>query len=291
MLRSKMDAVLIEYTTPDGLSLDGQLFISKKGNKKVVIHEHGMHSNFFNGSMIKEMAQRLKGSDYDFFSTNNRGFGISSRFFFKEKKKSIGTAFEIFEECIHDIEGAIETMKKLGYTDVVLSGQSTGCQKVTYYQGEKKNPIVKGVILLSPTDDYNFRKTSLGKKFFFAYTGAKIMVATGMGNNILPHWASKHSAMRFLSYTDPKNVEAQLFNYSGEMKHLREIKCPILALFGTEENHLGDKSTKEMLQILREKSNSRLLVTKEIEGDNHEFEVHPHKASKIILDFLKKINK
>lgn len=284
-----LKSILVSYKSIDGFTLQGALSKSRATNKKVVIYEHGMHSNFFSAPLAMEIAQTLCSTNYDLFTTNNRGMGLITRFNKGKEKIKIGTALEKFEECIFDIDGAIKTMQHMGYKDIILLGQSTGCQKITYYQSVKKNKKVKGLILLSPTDDYNFRIAELGEKFKSAVLLAKKMIARGEGGKIMPNWASRYSPKRFLSYAEAKNVEADLFNYSGKMKHFSSIKIPILAIFGSNEEHIGNKTPAQMLKILKEKTNSTLLVTEEIKGDNHEFEFHPKKVTKAILGFLSKL--
>jgi len=282
------EATMITYKSKEGFNLHGALYKSKKGNKQVIIHQHGMIGNFFGFPLINEEIKFLKGSAYDLFSTNNRGFGTVSNFYYKKKKVKIGTALEKFEDCIKDVNSAIESMRALGYTEFILQGHSTGCQKVAYYQAKTNNPKVKALILLAPVDDYNLAKTNLGKKFMKAVLFAKKMVKMKKGGELTPKWISYYSAKRFLSYADPKNAEAQLFNYSGKLKLFSNIKVPVLAIFGSKERKT-DKIPTQMLKVLEEKSRSNLLITKEIKGADHPFIGYEKETAKAVLDFLRLI--
>lgn len=281
----KSEATLIKYQTKDGLVLHGALFKSKQNNTKVIIHEHGMCSNFFCGSMTEELSKTLKNSNWDFFSTNNRGFSLTNKFVKKNKKEIIGTAYEEFTDCIKDVDGAIKTMKELGYTKIILSGQSTGCQKITYYQSKNKNPLVKGLILLAPADDYSATKRELGKNFNKAIKLAKKLVKKGKGKELMPQKYNKYSAKRFLSFADTKNIESKIFNYTDELKTFSKIKIPILALIGSKEENIGKQTPKEMLNLLEQHTNSKLFISALIKGATHSFVEKERETGKIILTF------
>ncbi len=285
------EATIVKYPTTDKLNMYGALFKSKLNNKKIIIHEHGMCSNFFNGSMTEELSKTLKETDWDFFSTNNRGFSLTSKFFRNNKKEMIGTAFEEFTDCINDIQGAIEAMKQLGYNEIILCGQSTGCQKITYYQSKKQNPLVKALILLAPVDDYSSTKKELGKKFVKAIKIAAKLVKEGKGKNLMPIAYSQYCAKRFLSFANEKNTEAELFNYTGKLKTFSELSLPILAIFGEKEENTGEQTPKEMLDILEKKTQSKLFMKALIENATHNFRENEKETGRIILEFVKLLEK
>jgi len=288
MAIKKLLGELIEFKTKDNLTQYGFLKKSKQGNKKLIIHVHGMCGDFFRFPLTWILSKEIEKTDKDLFVINTRGAGLITRFYKGKQKKLIGTANEKFEESIIDIDAAIKTGKELGYKEFILSGHSTGCQKITYYQAKKKNKQVKALLLLAPGDDYNLAKTKLKKKFSKAVAIAKQMAAKGKSNEQMPKWVTPYSAKRFLSYADTKNTECQLFNYSGKLKIFSSIKEPTLAVFGSKETRT-DKTPKEMLKALQEKSSSSMLVTAEIKGAKHSFKGFEKQTSKIISNFLKLI--
>jgi alpha-beta hydrolase superfamily lysophospholipase len=285
-LMEKLGVDLIKFKTKDGLMLDGFISKSRPKNKKLIIHLHGMTGDFFRGFFLPTWIRKLNGTKYDLFSINTRGYGLITKFYCGKEKKLIGTAHEKIEETIYDIDAAIKTGKKLGYKEFILAGHSTGCQKVTYYQSKKKNKKVKALLLLSPCDDYNLEKVRID--YQKALHIAKKMVANGKGNDILPKEISNYSAKSYLSFADPKNVEAQLFNYSGKLKHFSNIKVPILALFGGKDA-FADKNAKEMLEVLRKKTKSKLFVTSIIPNAIHVYSGKEKEVAKVIADFLRVI--
>ena len=57
-------------------------------------------------------------------------------------------------------------------------------------------------------------------------------------------------------------------------------------MFGSKEEYLA-KPADECLEILREKTTSKKLITAEIEGSNHQFVGYEEEAVENVLAFLK----
>lgn len=288
MLKEKALGELVSFETKDRLTLHGFLTKSRSGNKTVIIHIHGMTGDFYRATFYFKLIKALKGSSYDLFSVNTRGFGFITRAWKGKEKIVIGTANEKFEECVIDIEAAMKAMHEIGYTGFILSGHSTGCQKITYYQAKKQNPKVKALLELSPGDDYNLTRIRLGKSFEGAVQKAKKMVKSGKGDKELKVRGVYYSAKRFLSYADPKNAEAQLFNYFGKLKAFSTIKQPILVTFG-EKDHFAYKTAKEIFYKLKVKTSSAHLETKMIPKAEHSYMGQEKALTRAIVKFLKKI--
>lgn len=289
MEHKELKGKLVSFITSDRLELQGFISESKPHNKKIIIHIHGMTGDFSRHPFTWHLAQLLKGSQYDLFTSNTRGYGIKTRFYFGKNKKVIGTAFEKFEESALDVGAAIKEAEKLGYDEIILSGHSTGCQKIAYYQAKMHNKKVKALILNAPADDFNHAIKKLGKEFPKAIKIAKKLAKSGKGNTVLNKYAGDYTAKRFLSYADPKNPEAEAFNYSGKLKQFSKIRQPMLAIFGSKEPPT-DKTPKQMLAKLQERTKADMFLTAEIRGADHSFIGKEKEACKVILDFLRLID-
>jgi pimeloyl-ACP methyl ester carboxylesterase len=290
MADNHMCGELVKFTTKDGLRLDGFLSRSKSHNRKAIMNVFGMTSNFFSSARYGALCAAAKGGDTDIFLANNRGMGVVNSFHTAGKRRRyIGTAREKFEECLFDIEGAVKLLTKLGYKEIILQGHSTGCQKVAYYCSKRKDPRVKGMILLAPCDDYNLsRQVQLKDKFPLAVKKAKEMVRSGKGIEFTPEWISHYTARRFLSYADTKNVEARLFNYDSDLREFSRIRQPILAVFGSKEEYLT-KPVRECMSILASKTGSDDFEWKIISGADHSFVGKEKELVKITLKWVKGI--
>ena len=153
-----MNIEKVYFDATDGLELVGLLHKGDTNTKKLVIAIHGMTSNCLK-KRDDVIANTLTSSEIDFFSFNNRGFGIhnyATRN--KTEKLNIGTAFEDVEESYFDICGAIIEMKNRGYEEIYLQGHSLGCTKLVYTYNKLKSEnndllkYVKAIILLSLVD-------------------------------------------------------------------------------------------------------------------------------------------
>ncbi|MFA5763347.1 MAG: alpha/beta fold hydrolase [archaeon] len=277
------NVTFVNFLTKDKLSLDGFISKSKPNNKKIVIHVHGMGGEFSRGNFLWEYVKQLKNTHYDFFSINTRGAGLITKFYLKNKKIIAGTAYEKFTDCIKDIDAAITTVEKLGYQEIILSGHSTGCQKVTYYQYKMQNSKVKAIILLSPADDHNLEKIKPTYKKDLII--ANKLVVKNKENNLMPSEISAYSAKRYLSFADEKNIEAKLFNYESKLNIFSKIKCPILSTFG-ENDYFAKQDGNECLTKLRETTNSEFLETIIIPKADHSYKGFEKKIIKVITNFL-----
>ncbi|MEI7961630.1 MAG: alpha/beta fold hydrolase [archaeon] len=287
MENSELNGKLVYFKATDGLELQGFISESKQHNKKIIIHIHGMQGDFVRIPLHWELAKQLKGSDFDFFPINTRGSGLKTRFYKKSKKMYLGTGFENFEESYYDIEGAIKETEKLGYKQIILSGHSTGCQKIIYYQSKRQNKKVKGLILLGAGDDYNLAKKQHGKKFDSTVKLAKKLVAKKKGFEVKPEFG-EFCAKRYLSFADTKNPESKIVDYFGKLELFSKIKEPMLAIFGTQDNAVID-TPKESLKKLRGRTKSDFFITAQINGAKHSFMGKEKETCKVIQTFLKQI--
>ena len=243
-------------------------FLVPINSGRIVIHFHGMSSNFYDG-LDPVFCSMLEKSGFGLLAINSRGHDtISSISNTKNKNMTGGTAFEKFEDSLKDVKAAVDFAAGMGFSEIVLCGHSTGCQKIAYYQGKSQDKRIKGIILLAPADDYNIMKKMFGGKL-------QDIVNTARGNkkNLLPPRMIKNqffSGERFLSVAEPSMAEAMTFNYDSRMEIFRKIMCPVLAGFGSKEQH-ATKPVKEHLEILRKCSSSQKFDSFIIKDANHNF--------------------
>jgi pimeloyl-ACP methyl ester carboxylesterase len=284
-----MKGELVNYQTKDGLKLTGFLAKSGKPSDKVLIHVFGMEGDFFQSNAYKPMQEKAESAGFDLFLSGNRGLGLLTSFNKKNKRVIIGTAKENFKDCVFDISASVSLLSKLGYSQIFISGHSTGCQKIIYYNHVEKNNKLKGVILISPVDDYNSTVQDLGVKFKKAVATARKMVQTGRGGEFTPKWVSSYTANRFLSYADHKNVEARILNYDSKLKEFSEIKCPVLSVFGSKDEYIV-KPLRQCLKTLEKHSSSEFNWVV-IKGGDHNFTGKEKQLASVIFNWLDSITK
>jgi len=292
-MNKKLNYTIHRFQTKDNITLTGLLnkSNSKINQETIIIHIHGMCSDLLSnsGQLIAEAANKSKISA---FLINTRGHGIVSSFkkINKNKTKSYitaGTAFENFEDSEFDINSAIKYLKTLGYKKIILSGHSTGCQKITNYQiNNLKNKTIKSLILLSPGDDLNIEKKEKKEKFSETLKFAKIKI----NSKILFHTEDFGilSAKRFYNLFKKTSIEGNLFNYKKNLNHLNQITIPTLSIIGKQDPYFLDQK-KASINIAQNLTN-KLSQSKLIEG-NHTFYQNEIQVKKEITQFLKSIQK
>lgn len=280
---------VVRFLTEDGIRLKGILFRDTGSPGTCIVYVHGMGGGLV--SSIPLSLARNMGPKAAIFSFGNRGEGlvsIFSRYTGKGRKSlRIGTNLERFEECVRDIRGAIGALGRYGYRSFVLCGHSTGCQKAAYYQYITSDRRVKGVVLISPVDDYNLNRIRLGRKFHSTKRICTKMIKSGRGGSLAPGELG-FSAQRLDSVINTSRAEARIFDYEGRMDEFGSITVPVLAVFGEKEEH-ATKQVDMHLEILRSRSRSRRFMGAVVGGAGHSFDGYEAELARTVWEWAEEL--
>lgn len=161
------------FKATDGVELQG--WLNNADGDIAVIHVHGMSGNGYENYFLDNLVNAYTDMGVSLFTFDNRGRGIISWFrsggdtdAWGDGEKKGGSCFEIFEESVHDIQGAIDFAKSKGKTKFILQGHSLGCTKVVNYLLTSSSDNIIGVVLLAPTDMSGWANTDPLHKQYLA---------------------------------------------------------------------------------------------------------------------------
>jgi len=255
--------------------LDGFWAPGRRWHATLIVVVHGMGGNFYRSSLKKAWLRQGPRHGFDVLSFNNRG---------AERQ----VAGERFGDCLADLDTALQYGRRLGYRRFILLGHSTGCQKIVYYQARRQPTDVAALVLAAPVDDLAICRRDLGPRYAYWLRRARGLVRQGRGDTLLPMLYEKFSARRFLSIADPRNIEAQLFNYGGPLRHFRAIRCPLLACLGTREE-FACRPVAEMGTILRRVTRARSFHFFTVPGADHGFHGRETATVQRVLRWLRQL--
>ena len=272
--------------TLDGLRLPMVHFES--GKKDIcVIFIHGMCQTIIDNYFAAVCGETLANNNIGFIYAHNRGHSIENDILMKDGSyKRYGCMYEIFEDCIIDIDLAIEKAKELGYKRFILMGHSYGTNKLIYYY-YKKHPDILSLVLASTPDmvglqlyrqaDYN----ELIKE-------AKENIDNGHGTKLLSNLIEDYMYMSSQTYYNWFNKNSNLDNLpvmenSENWYQFEAIDVPILTFSGSNEtdNYLH-------LDLLKEKAKAcPNFQYKIVENTNHFYAGKENEVASLVLEWVK----
>ena len=284
----------VKTTTKDKLILQGLLSESEE-KKEAILHIHGMSGNFWENEFIKSMLADYPKEGISFLTVETRGAELLRWFHTSDKKtKLIGNSYEMFEDCIVDIDAWMNFLKQKGYTNIHLQGHSLGCSKVAYYQKIKKNNFVKSLIFLSPSDMVGLLvEPNYKEEYRRNLEEAKELISKGKGTELLSNiqWEfARQCANSYVNFSF-ENDNLAIFNYYNPergFETIKSIKVPILAFTGTKDDAIVTDHRESMELLKKNANNCPKFEYKVFDNAEHSFDGFGNKITKEVLSFLKK---
>ena len=280
---------LTRIKTHDGILLEGISVLPKRSRGTALIWLHGLSSRFSSGqTLIQELSRTCGQNHIAYFKYNTRGHDIVNRD--TSKKKGLqGAGFEKFEECIFDIQAMIRAAKKLGYRNIILAGHSTGANKAVYYLAKTNDKSVKGVVLVAPVSDIPAKQLEMGKMALRKV----IRIARQYKKHnlkLMPPQYGIITPTRFLSLYEPGHAEDTFpyYDLNARWTSLEKIRIPIIAIFGTRDQHL-DRPLKQIIEQFRKNAASTKSFTSiTIKGADHSFQRKEKELTDELLKWIQR---
>ena len=247
-----MQVELVRTFTRDNLRLDGALApatqarsasevptlarSASKGSFAAILL-HGVAGNFYTSSTFEPLVPALQQVGLDVLLGNTRGhdsvFGAVQGFM----RRRFGAAYEIVDECRHDIAAWIDFLLARGHKQVVLIGHSLGAIKAVYFQAMEKHPQVAAIVAASPPRlSYSaFMNAPESSTFFESMSTAQQLVTEGRGDELFTSKFPFPLLITGNAYVD-KYGPAERYNI---LKFADQVPCPALFTYGSKELDQG----------------------------------------------------
>jgi predicted alpha/beta-fold hydrolase len=145
---AKHSEELIHTYSEDGVLLTGALIHPREEARDlVVVYVHGFPISSLI-PLVWVFGRRIAGRGYPFLAANTRGHDVGAYLFRRYGSGELGGAWwEVFEDCVHDLGAWLEVAERTGSGRTVLVGFSFGALKAVYFQAERQDPRVVGLVI------------------------------------------------------------------------------------------------------------------------------------------------
>lgn len=249
---------IIEVETKRGDSLFGCWWGGEFKDVCVII-TNGTGGNIFENKFLRELGDFLESKRISCIVAHNSGaFQIID--LPSSNNKRSGVTFELFDDCVEDIEAYVDFAKAQGFRRIILGGHSYGCNKVIYYLHKTKCRNIDKYILISPTDTEERTEREKAsadkiKKLALKYK------QEGKLDEIVPILFDNYnfySARSFLDYMEnPHHQNIPVYHDKANFKQLKNIRLEGLFVMGERDGFAKGDTEHHLKTIYDNCGNAR----------------------------------
>ena len=272
---------LCTFKTADNERLHGLLFTSPSDDSDMaLVFIHGVAMNFYLPPLAifgQELTQRR----YHCFVINTRGHDWIARV--GNLTKFGGSAYENLEDCLFDLDGALNYLENRGYRRFVLIGHSLGAIKSIIYQGTRQRDDVVGIVSCSAPKQFYSERISRQPEFRETIERAETMVAEGKGEELM--YVAVGATPGVFS------ARTHLDKYGKDDRndcrpYAKQLGCPLLAIVGGAEPKFFHEYAQELVAAAGNASTYKL-----VDGGNHFYNRHTGEIVEIIHQWLARFDR
>ena len=284
---------LVRVQAGDGLELVGFYASPEGGARRAVLHIHGLAGNFYENRFIDTICDAVVKKGLAFLTVNNRGHDHRSdnlRGVGVETSYSPGgVAWDIYEDCIHDIAGCADFLASRGHREIYFEGHSLGACKVVYCLSERPDKRAVGTVLISPPDMFALQEERTGGLDTLV-AEARAHVDAGAGDTLIEvGHAVPVTARAFLSvYGDRSSGDVFPFarGAEGDYQRLASLAVPMLATYGTIEEAVTVPVENAMSWLRDKATQAPRVEAVVIKGANHAYWGKETELARVIAEFV-----
>ena len=284
----KFPEELVHVRSKDDIVNGGAMFSPPKQVAKpiAIIWIHGWGVNFYCPSYVN-IGRALAEQGYTCITANTRMHDLGNVAGYRLGKRiRAGGYWGVATDEVRDLAAWIDFASDQGFKQVVLVGHSAGWAAVRYYQAEKQDARVVGVVLASGAVRAETRPTDPEQ-----LAQATQLMAKGEGDSLIRDpkrsFPSYISAATFMDIANSPPEYKDFFGVQTPNPAVTRVRCPLLAFFGTKEAEVGTEADLERLKacIQKQPSGPRRVDTAMIQHADHMYEGEEAQVARTIAQW------
>jgi pimeloyl-ACP methyl ester carboxylesterase len=247
---------LIQVRTRDGVRLDGT-FQEPSGPPSLPVDAlcfvHGTGGSFYSSTLFDAFAQRFLELGCGILRVNTRGHDLMSNAVTARGGRRLGAAYEVLDDCRHDLAAWLDWLRQRGCRRVGLVGHSSGAVKCLYALAHEPSLPAAGVVAVSPPRlSYSwFCSSPQGQEFLETYQRAERLVESHEPLSLLDVKLPLPFVITAAGYVEKYGPDER-YNY---LRFLAGVRCPVLVTLGggEVENNMAFRGAPEAVQEIAAK--------------------------------------
>jgi hypothetical protein len=229
---------LVQTTTRDGVRLDGAYQApAHPGAGGVAVDAfvllHGTGGSFYSSALFGFLSERLLALGCGVLRANTRGHDLMSTAATSKGGRRQGAAYEVVDDCRHDVAAWMEWLSGAAGPRVGLLGHSLGAVKCLYAQAHEPIPRAACVVAVSPPrlSHAAFRSGPQAADFLDTFARAERLVAEREPDALLDVRIPLPFLITAAGYVEKYGPDER-YNY---LRFLDRVGPPTLLTFGAQE--------------------------------------------------------
>ncbi len=269
---------LVKATTADGLRLDGALASppEQRTGKDLAagiavdafLMLPGVGGSFYSGALFPELQSAFLELGSAVLRVNTRGHGSVSMIATTGGVGRFGAAFEMVDQCRHDVRAWLDWLVQRGHRRIGLVGHSLGAIKAVYSQALEGHPNVVCILAASPPrlSYAAFQNGPRAADHFASLATAREHLQAGHPEALFTAKFPFPMLISAATYVDKYGPEER-YNF---LPYLAQLSVPVLFTYGELELESGGVAFAGLPATIAESSSADNVVdVATIDGADH----------------------
>jgi pimeloyl-ACP methyl ester carboxylesterase len=201
--------------------------------------------------------------------------------------RRLGAAYEVVDECRHDLAAWVNWLVEHGYSKIGLIGHSLGAVKAIYALAIEPSPSIVCLVALSPPrlSYSHFMASNQAAEFADTFRSAEHHVEAGRSGALMEVRVPLAFVVTAGGYVE-KYGPSEQYNI---LKHISSVALPTLVTFGSAEleNNMAFHGLPELLgPVTAAHSRMRLEI---VAGADHFYSAQRHELTNRVAQWLQTV--